>query len=715
MIKVTLIYHILYFLLFIVISSIVSYLLYRKTSPPVSKFFRILLTMLRGIVLALLILVIFKPLVYIKKTVQQKAHYAVLIDNSASVRVENNGVSGEKTVRGILSDNGFKELEKKSNVEYYIFSNTIREKLPEDTLEFSGEGTNVSRAFRDLLHQKNKENLNGIILISDGIYNVGEHPASQAEKSSVPIFTIGIGDTTGKKDIVVTDVTAKTSAYINEKITVETRIRSDGINGGKTTLSLMRGGEVVETKITELPLNGLEKSVKFSFAADKEGMNKYTIFLLPLDGEFQHENNKKSFYIKVLKNKTNVFVVGGVPDPDYSFIIRSLRNNDKIELTAYAEKKDGSFFYDNDERFPEGINKADAIFFVFYPTEYSQMQYFDILNERIKAENIPICVVTGKLSFPRAIQFLSDIVPCEYKSAPQQRLESYIRLTEEGLNHHIMRIAETNADNLSAWNTIPPFYFSGGYLQPKNQYRILALIDNKSGTSDIPFVVCSPRGAKRFVLVNGFGIWRWDLLLSGDSGEMYDTFINNITGWLTDKENEKKVSVFTDKEIYRSGEEIIITAQVYDDNYRPLDNAFVRVTMKGEGITLERNLSGTGGGKYEERIDVIEPGKYEYRGDVSYYDRKIGSDEGEFYIGEFSIELLETKARHDILRQVSDLSGGSFYKPQEASVLFSNLSSQTNEKVKEQEVDLYNKWVLMVIIILLLAIEWFIRKRLGML
>ncbi len=704
MIKVTLIYHILYFILFFAVSFIISYLLYKETTPPVSRFFKIFLIILRGTALALLILIIFEPLLNISKTIHKKAGYIVLIDNSSSAGLKKNG----DVVRNIIS--GIKDLERECVLEYYTFSNTLQEKAPSDTLDFSGGGTDISRALRDVLQQTDKDVPEGIILISDGIYNVGENPAAFAQESPVPVFTVGVGDTSEQRDIVIAKIISHSAVYMGKNIDVEVMIRNSGFSGGKTTLTLSRGDEVIETRIIELPSNMREKNFEFSFTADREGMNEYTVFLLPLSDESIVENNRKSFYVRILKNKIRVFVVGGMADPDYSFLVRSLSQSEKVELTTFVEKKDGSFYSDDGDVFPKNIEDADVIFFVFYPSEYSPVRYFDVLKSSIEKSNIPVCVITGKSSLPNAVQFLSGLIPSEFKTASSS--ESYLRLTDTGIEHHIMRIAETNADNLSLWKTVPPFYFSGGYLLPKGESKVLAFVDNNI---DIPFIICSPRGERRYTIVNGYGIWRWDLLLNGEDRDIYGTFVNNIVSWLTDKEDEKRVSVFTDREVYRSGEKVLINAQVYDDNYAPLDNAEVKVIIIRDDVVLERVLTGSGGGRYEGRIDVIEPGKYTFRGEVSFYDRNIGYDEGDFYIGSFSIEMLETRARHDILKQMAYLSGGNFYTQQGIQRMLEDLSRQKAEIINEKEIELYNKWVLMIIIIILLSTEWFVRKRLGML
>ena len=91
------------------------------------------------------------------------------------------------------------------------------------------------------------------------------------------------------------------------------------------------------------------------------------------------------------------------------------------------------------------------------------------------------------------------------------------------------------------------------------------------------------------------------------------------------------------------------------------DNAEVKIKVSKGELVFERILTGRGKGIYQKKLEIIEPGNYSYKGDARFSERIIGEDSGEFTFSEFSMEMLETRMRNDILQGISNKSSGKFY------------------------------------------------------
>ena len=163
-----------------------------------------------------------------------------------------------------------------------------------------------------------------------------------------PIHTISVGDSSKQKDIQIKNLTVNEITYLNNKVDVELLVKNTGYHEKNTTVTLSTGNIVLDSKLIILPDDGREKSFKLTFSADIEGTNEYKISLMPMSDESILENNRRDFFVKVLKNKIRVLLIGGNPDPDFAFLSRSLLKDENINLTAFVEKKDGKLFnYDN--------------------------------------------------------------------------------------------------------------------------------------------------------------------------------------------------------------------------------------------------------------------------------------------------------------------------------------------------------------------------------
>jgi len=717
-----LIYNVLYLVFLIIASAGISYFLYRKTNPPVSPFYKSLLILLRGIALALILLIFFEPILSVTKIIHKKVNCIVLIDNSSSAGIKDNKYDRKSVIKNILSETGFDDLAKKCDLNYYLFSNIVKKISKEDTLDFLGEGTNIGKALKEVMEQNNENESVGIILITDGIYNLGENPVNTAKGLRVPAYTVGVGDSSEQNDILIKNIIFNRITYINNKVSVDVLIRNIGFQGEKSTITLSDGLEVLDTKVVELPENMREKIVSLEFIANREGLNEYKLSLMPVSGESILENNQRSFFVKVLKNKIRILLIGGRPDTDYGFLVRALSKDENIELTAFVEKRGGSLFSYDNSIFPENLDNFDVVFFIFYPTDNTLIKQFEILREGIEKRRLPLFVMIGKTGLQNGINLLRNLIPLESSIVTNTEFEAYVKLTEEGKNHPVMRMMDMNIDNLNIWKNLPPFYYSGKNFVPKEGNKVIAVIDNGrtkivKNHPNIPFISSSIIGERKYIFINGYGLWRWDLLLKDDDefAGVYDKFFGNAVRWLVNREEEKRVRIYTDKEVYNSGEEVLISAQVYDDNYYPIGNAEVKVLVNKDDLILERILDNIGGGNYQGELEIIEPGNYKYRGEANYYERKIGEDSGEFSVGKFSIEMLNTRMRSDILKSISQVSGGKFYYPEKIQNLFNDLSDKEIEIIEKNEIEIYNKGTLMIIVVILLSCEWFVRKRLGML
>src|SRR5512142_1373889 len=73
--------------LLIIAAYAVAFFVYRRTTPPVSNFRRWLLTLLRGTALAIILILLFEPLVRLTTNTRQQPVLAVLVDESQSMHI----------------------------------------------------------------------------------------------------------------------------------------------------------------------------------------------------------------------------------------------------------------------------------------------------------------------------------------------------------------------------------------------------------------------------------------------------------------------------------------------------------------------------------------------------------------------------------------------------------------------------------------------------
>jgi hypothetical protein len=188
---------------------------------------------------------------------------------------------------------------------------------------------------------------------------------------------------------------------------------------------------------------------------------------------------------------------------------------------------------------------------------------------------------------------------------------------------------------------------------------------------------------------------------------------------LTTRDDNRPVKVVPSKDAYTQGELVEFTAQVYDASANPIENAQVKIAARSQQGEFETLLHPTGNGRYEGSLDGLSEGDYTFRASASMDGQSLGDDRGRFTVGELNLEFQDTRMNVQLLRQLAASSGGKYFSPMEADGLVNTLSALptfTSRQIQRAEsFELWNWKYMLALVVLVLATEWFVRKRSGML
>jgi hypothetical protein len=177
------------------------------------------------------------------------------------------------------------------------------------------------------------------------------------------------------------------------------------------------------------------------------------------------------------------------------------------------------------------------------------------------------------------------------------------------------------------------------------------------------------------------------------------------------------VKVTPVKETFTTADATEFTGQVYDDQFNHVDNAEVKVEIASENQKSEILLTGIGSGRYEGNINGLPEGDYSYIAKAFLDGRVLGEDKGKFSIGKMNIEFLDTKMNRQLLEQIAYRTGGKYSSIENTDGLISAIAKRTftsQEVTSAKEIEVWSWEYTAGLLIVLLAIEWFIRKRSGM-
>ncbi|MEO8168664.1 MAG: vWA domain-containing protein, partial [bacterium] len=273
-----------------VIAVAVSIYFYRHTVPPIPRSKKITLIVLRSIALTLLLVFLFEPLLRFVSTSTQKPVLAVLVDDSKSMSIKDKTGDRAEILKTFLTKKGFKN----ATDEIRIYSFGTRTQQVDagtiDSLRIDEGATDITAALRKVGEEKERSNIGATLLISDGSYNLGQNPLYEADEFGIPLFTVGIGDSTEQKDVLITKVLTNELVYNQTEVPVDVTIKSSGFKGEKVEVILAEGSRDLSRAQITLEEGTREYAARLSYTPEGDGIKKYSVRVSKLPGELTTAN-----------------------------------------------------------------------------------------------------------------------------------------------------------------------------------------------------------------------------------------------------------------------------------------------------------------------------------------------------------------------------------------------------------------------------------------
>jgi hypothetical protein len=697
----------IFFFIGLILLAAYSFYVYRFTLPPVSTVKRVLLTTLRSLALVFLLFIFFEPVL----TLTQKNILTPLnlffFDNSKSIQIDD-GTNREERIKDLIEKT--KSISIYGDKEFYSFGLSVN-LIDEDSLEkinLSETVTDFSKIFSNINQTEN--NIASVTIISDGVITEGTTPIYSAEKLGIPVFTVGIGDSTKKNDVEIKNVINNEFIYAETPTTILAAVLNKGFSGKASQISLYENSQLIEQKSLVLDQSGVN-SISFDYTPKQSGEKKLTLRISNQDDESTFLNNQKVFYINVLSNRINVLLLAGSPSPDLTFIKNSLSVDQNLKVNTLTQISAGTFLEQNSQA---KLDSADIIYLIAFPTNLTSDDFVTRLSNKLENRNTPFfLLLSGEVDLKK-LNRISNLLPFTVQMIDNNYLQVQPDLQLSELSNPVLQ------NNLiTDWNNLPPISQPIIALTLKPESKLLAKVRINNQPRNNPLIVSRSFGSKRSLAVVGKDIWKWKLQTATKDLTLFDNFIFSSARWLNAPDDQKKVRIKTSKKIYSTNEIIEFSGQVYDDSFNPVNDAEVKLQINGIDFNEELNLTSVGSGLYEGSISSIKNGDYVFNGTAIINGKSLGEDKGTFNVGDVEIEMIDSRMNYEFLNLLSTQTNGKYFDPNQYEMLLKYLSglneTSTKEKLVTSEIRLWSDEWLLIIVILLFATEWFIRKRAGML
>src|SRR3972149_2901171 len=309
-----------------------SFLLYRKEKrfDETRKWIRIGMPVLRFFAVTFIAFFLLSPLL---KNISRTVEKPIIIfaqDNSESVTVGKDSVFYKTVYRKNVSEL-VSSLADKFDTNNYSFGDKIKSGL---SFDYKEKQTDIASLFDEIETRFSNRNVGAVIIASDGLYNKGQNPLYSSAQNKFPVYTIALGDTTVRKDLVLSKVLSNRIAYLGNKFPIEIQISARQLGGKVSTCTVSKGTNVLFTQQVIISGINFSATIPVQLDAKESGLQRYTIKLSGIEGEVSYSNNVKDIFIDVLDGRQKVLLVADAPHPDVAAIKNALESNENYEVNS---------------------------------------------------------------------------------------------------------------------------------------------------------------------------------------------------------------------------------------------------------------------------------------------------------------------------------------------------------------------------------------------
>lgn len=676
---------------------------------------RWMLGALRTVALALILFLLFEPVLQKESEQISEPAVAVLVDGSESMSWADSVVTeGNQTIASKLEQ--LNASLSGLNVRFFTFGADLSPLDSLESLSLNKGRTDIGKALRSVQEAFQDDPLKSVILVSDGLYNAGANPIHVSERYPVPIFSLAHGDSTLRKDIRIVGVATNELVYAGSEVPVLVRIRNDGFPNQSLTVSLSDSNGEIDSADLAMPVSGAESEVELTFPAEMVGRNNLRIAVSRLDEEATFRNNVHSTSVLVLDQKKRVLLLAGTPSPDVASIARLMLEDETTELVQRTGANNGSFYQGE---LPSDLSEFDLIISVGFPGPSTTGASSAFVASAVQ-DGVPFFfMLDRKTDFSALKRDFGAFLPFSPASIRTGFIDGSMSETALATSHAIFDIGGQNS--VTNWDRLPPLSINDSRWVPAPAATILATSQIRGVSLDDPVFGVTRTASSRSAALLAHGFWKWNNApedLQKESDIFKGIFTNTIQ-WLLATDDNRLVRVQPAESEYAEGESIIFGGEVYDETLRPVSDAALSIQLTApDGQLYPFEMASLGNGRYSWDIGGLPSGAYSYSATAVRNDVEIGTDEGAFTVGTRTLEFRNTRADFALMSQIAERSGGKLLSSNDLDQLRSLIQAQPGfESVATtilSQIRLWQKLPFLLIILCLLTLEWFFRKRSGM-
>jgi hypothetical protein len=613
--------------------------------------------------------------------------------------------------------------------------------------------TDLGRAIRHAVESVGSNPVAGIVVISDGRFNHGEPvevAAQYARDKRIAVYAVGIGDPSPPRNIAVAAIEAPPNVFVQDPFKVTAHLRTEGLDGESLTVELLDrtagqdASKVIDTRQVQVPAGGQVPPLVFSHKIDEAAEDRLAVRIVPHELETIAEDNIKEVTVRALANKMRVLLVAGGPNWEYRYLSRLLERDKTADVSCWLQSaderaiRDGNTVIDHFPREPAELAEYDCIVLLDPEAGDIDSAWSAEVEKLVSERGCGLLYVAGRQSTPRLVhepqvRGLLDLLPVVFDPGAAdlvlnelghfQRTEWSVLLPPSAMGSSVLAMSDRAEETEQIWPRLGGVYWHYPVRREKPVATVLLRHSNPAmhnAYGSHVLLASQFVGSGRTGYLGFDTTWRWRRY--GDS--YFNRFWIQLLRHMVEGKllsGQRRGFIQVERAETSIGEPANVEARLLDVSFQPLAQSDVTAVITVEGAAagqIAMKAQPNRPGWYRGQFIPTRLGTHTLRIDLPA-DRESdkASIRGELKVGRPDLEFRNASLDRDALELLASRSaGGSYLHVDEIDRLIEMIPSKVTTLVLTgQPTSLWDRWWVMLALVLLLGAEWFVRKRVHLL
>ena len=704
---------------------------------------------LQAAMAALLLLLLWQPAITVAELKPQQNIIAVLVDDSHSMGIAEDGVTRQAQAVQALQNGVLDSLNKTFQTRLYRVDEVPARIDSLKDLQPKATSTRLGDSLKQLTEETSDLPMGAVVLMSDGDDNtggIGADTINALRARHIPVHTVGFGREHAAHDVELDDVVIAPRALADSRLAAKITLHQRGYAGSKITLT-MRDVSTGQPKVlashpVTLGPDGNLQTETVMFNIGGAGAKNIEISAAALPGEENTANNALTRVVNVSSEPRRILYMEGEPRWEYKFI-RQAEEDDRMVQIASIDRTSENKIYrqglQNGKELADGFPSRPEDLFAYQGLIIGSVEagYFtpgqqELIRQFVDRRGGGLLLLGGQFALADGAwntSSLPDLLPTVLPTSagtfhreqdPRNgTTHTTAELAPSGVDSIITRLVDDPAANAAKWKKLPYLMDYEDPGTPKPGANVLLNMITPEGRK-LPLLITESFGRGRTAIMATGGSWRWQM--SSPLGETaHDLFWQQLLRWVV-SDTPGHVSATVPAQMLLDNGATTISAEVRDQQYNPAADAKVEAHILGPSgfsALVEMSPVPDNPGQFSAAWSAPKPGAYLTEVTAQRNDpatntvKELGRDVLTFQRMDGVAENFHTEQNRELLEHLASQTGGQYWKPADLGKLATNIPFSEAGVTMRQTKDLWDLPLVFLVLIALRFAEWWLRRKWG--